>query len=89
MTSIITPPQALWRVLALSRDPDDPLWAILHVAMPGDVRPATLDAAGQYLEWQATTEWVHTRLGQPVELTPMVDPLLWVIRARDGRPRGG
>jgi len=82
VTTIIQPPQTLWRALALSRDPEDPLWAILHVAMPGDIRPATIDAAGRYADWPETTEWVHARLGQPVELTPMFDPLLWVIRAK-------
>jgi hypothetical protein len=85
VNSIIQPPQTLWRALALDRDPADPKWVILHVAMPGDIMPAQLDAAGRYQDWGEACEWVHTRLGQPVELTPMFDPLIWTIRAQRNR----
>jgi hypothetical protein len=79
-------PQTLWRALWLDRSPDDPKWVIVHVAMPGDICPAVVDPAGRYQDWPEAAKWVHTRLGQPVELTPAFDPLVWVIRAQ--RPPG-
>ena len=82
MNHIIAAQQTLWRVLLLDRDPQDPKWVLLHVAMPGDIRPADLDAAGRYRDWREATGWVHTRLGQQPELTPMFDPAAWVIRAQ-------
>jgi hypothetical protein len=78
-----------WHILALSRDPDDPVWLLAAVALSEDIRPATLDAAGRYTDWREACAWTAQRLGQAAELTPARDALVWFIRPRreTGRPR--
>lgn len=67
-----------WRYLILDRDPADPIWVIATVTLPADVRPAALDA-GRYRDWSEVTEWVRAQIGRPVQLTPLHDPLVWLI----------
>jgi hypothetical protein len=78
-----------YRVLLLSRDPEDPHFLIAAVALPEDILPTSLDATGRYLHWPEVTQWVAARLGEPVELTPIPCPTAWSIRpAIRNRPRG-
>lgn len=30
-----------WSILVLDRNPDDPMWALAFIAIPGDIRPAS------------------------------------------------
>lgn len=75
-----------WRVLLLDRSPDDPKWAIASITLDSDVRPAELDAAGHYLDWPGTTQWVQAQIGGKVALVPVHDPLGWRVD-EGGRPR--
>jgi hypothetical protein len=68
-----------WRLLVLDRDPQDPKWIIATVAIPGEVRPAVLEAEGRYDVWAASAAWVAAQMtGQP-SLTPVHDPLAWQV----------
>jgi hypothetical protein len=55
------------------------------ITLDSDVQPAVLDAAGRYLDWDATTQWVEAQIGGRVSLVPVHDPLAW--RVDEGRPR--
>jgi hypothetical protein len=82
-----SPTVAPWRLLVLDRTPDDPRWLLVTVALPSDVLTAQLDAVGRYTNWDAATAWVRDNLGRPaVALTPVHDPLAWLV-SEDGRPR--
>jgi hypothetical protein len=70
----------LWRVLLLSRDPSDPLWAIASITLAEDVIPAQLDRAGRYQNWSRVCRWTGDRLGLHIELEPIHDALAWSIR---------
>jgi hypothetical protein len=72
-------PRGQWRVLLLDREPGDPHWLIASVATPEHIRPTTLDPIGRYQDWPLVTAWTAARLGGPVELTPIHDPLVWTI----------
>ena len=82
----VPPSRGPWRVLLLDRDPDDPKWAIATITLDSDVLPAELDAAGRYLDWDATTRWVEAQIGGRVALVPVHDPLAWRVD-EGGRPR--
>ena len=77
-----------WQILLLDRDPQDAHWLIATVALADDIRVATLDAVGRYQDWPQVTAWTAARLGLPIELTPVHDPLVWTIR-RPRNPEGG
>jgi hypothetical protein len=64
----------------------DPKWIMASVVIPGDVRPAVLDAAGRYTGRQAIAEWVAGLTGRPVALVPMHDALAWRVD-EGGKPR--
>jgi hypothetical protein len=74
-----------WRILLLDRDPADPKWLLATVVLPADVRPAVLDAARRYSEWEAVTVWVRETLGRAVALVPVHDALAWRIEHRSPR----
>lgn len=74
-----------WRVLVLDRDPDDPKWVLATIAIPADVHPAVLDAAGRYQGWEQVAGWVAATVGRPADLVPLHDALAW--RVDEGRPR--
>jgi hypothetical protein len=52
------------------------------VTIPGDVRPAVLDAAGRHTGRQAIAEWVAELTGRPVALVPIHDAQAWRIDER-------
>jgi hypothetical protein len=74
-----------WRVLLLDRSPDDPKWLFATVSAPADVRPAVLDAAGRYQQWQQVTDWVRRQFPGAIELAPARDTLVWHVTEQ--RPR--
>lgn len=84
----LTPPPATrgpWRYVLLDRDPADPGWVIVTVQSADDVAPATLDAAGRHTDWALTIAWPETRTGNPVQLQPVHDALVWLVEPE--RPR--
>ena len=84
--TVPAPGNGPWRYLLLDRDVTDPKWIITTVAIPADVRPAALDAAGRYTGWQAAAQWVAGLIGRKVALVPVHDPLVWRID-EGGQPR--
>ncbi|HEY5989337.1 MAG TPA: hypothetical protein VIV12_23590 [Streptosporangiaceae bacterium] len=81
------PPSPPWRLLVLSRGPDDAWWAIATITLPEDVTIAALDAAGRYTDWDEVCAWARERIGRgELSLYPAGDPLVWVIE-ETGRPR--
>jgi hypothetical protein len=71
-----------WRVVILDTTPDDPKWLLATITMPSDVRPARLDGAGRYLDWDEAVKWVSAQVGWPVRLVP-VSAVAW--RVDEGR----
>jgi hypothetical protein len=69
-----------WRLLVLDRDPADPKWIVCTVTLDADVRPAVLDAAGRYQDWQQVTDWARSQAGGRVSLEPVQDALCWTVR---------
>lgn len=89
MSDIIAsaPGNGPWRLLVLDPDGADPHWVIATVALSSDVRPATLDPAGAYTDWEETTRWVRSVLGRPeVALSPLAGVLAWSVD-ETGSPR--
>jgi hypothetical protein len=83
MSPIIPAPgNGPWRILILDRDPDDPKWILAMVALPADVRPAALDAAGEHAGEQAAAAWVAGLTGRAVVLVPIDDALAWRVDER-------
>jgi hypothetical protein len=75
-----------WRILVLDRDPEDPRWLLATIIMSADIRPAVLDTAGRYADWDEVTAWARAALGQPVALVPVADALAWRVDQGE-RPR--
>jgi hypothetical protein len=73
-----------WRLLILDRsDEADPRWLLATVTLGSDVLPAELDG-NRYTDWPGVCEWVRTRLGGQVSLTP-ITAIVW----RVGETHGG
>jgi hypothetical protein len=68
-----------WRLLVLDRDPQDPKWLFVTVSIPADVRPAVLDTADRYQQWQQVTDWVRSQFPGPVSLVPVHDAVAWTV----------
>lgn len=77
--TIPAPGNGPWRILILDRDVEDPKWIIATVAIPTDVRPAALDSAARYGDWDQVTEWVRAQTGFQASLIPVADALAWTI----------
>jgi hypothetical protein len=71
-----------WRILILDRGPDDPKWILATVALPADVCPAVLDAAGTHAGGQAAAARVSGLTGRRVVLVPIHDALAWRVDER-------
>jgi hypothetical protein len=84
---IIPPPgpAGIWRLLILSRDPQDPAWLLAAITSPAHIRPTVLDAVGRWTDWDLVTAWTAAKLGEPIELMPVTDPLVWTVRASGRR----
>ncbi len=78
-------PSGPWRILILDRDPQDPKWIMATVALPSDVRPAVLDAAGTHTGEQAAAAWVAALTGRAVVLVPIPGAMAWRVDEGGGQ----
>jgi hypothetical protein len=58
------------------------MWIIATVVVPSDVRPAVLDQAGRYRDWEEAAKWVAGQVGGQPSLVPVLDALAWRIEER-------
>ena len=78
---------APWRLLVLDADPADPKWIIATVALPADVRPATMAEGGRRYEgWAGTAQWVREQVGRPVRLVP-ISGMVWRVNEQPGQEK--